>query len=86
MPRAGRTCDNKLPSVEATKYIHNIDKKEYRLTYPRDQEVVVLVEINKMYIRIPENYLLLLVIESICADGTAISPVIVVPSSSIIEH
>ena len=78
---------NKLPSVEATKYIHNIDKKEYRLTCPGDQEVVVPVEINKMYIGIPENYLLLLVIESICIDRTAIPPIIIIlPSGLIIEH
>ena len=56
----------------------------HRLTYPRGQEVVVLVEINKMYIRILENHLLLLVIKSIYTNRIAISPIIVIILSSLI--
>jgi hypothetical protein len=46
---------------------------------------VVLVSITEMYIRIPENYILIIVIKCICANGTAIPPVIIIPGTMIIR-
>jgi hypothetical protein len=53
---------------------------------PGGQEVVVPRDINEMYVSIPENRLSLTVIESICANGTVIPPLVIVPGGSIIEH
>jgi hypothetical protein len=46
--------------------------------------VVVPVGIKEMYIGIPENYILITVIKCICANGTAIPPVIIIPGTMII--
>jgi hypothetical protein len=81
-----KTGINKLPSIKTAKYIHNIDKKGCRLAYPGGQKIIIPVEINEMYVGIPENRLSLLVIESICTDGLASHPIVIVPSSSIMEH
>ena len=54
--------------IRSRKYIHNIDEKGYRITYPTGEEVVVLARIKEMYIGVPENQLSLTVIESISAD------------------
>jgi hypothetical protein len=45
---------------------------------------VVLVGITEMYIGIPENRILVIVIKCICANGTAIPPVIIVLGTMII--
>ena len=63
-----------------------MDEKRYRIACPGGQDIVVPVGINEMYIRIPENCLSLIVIKSICANGTAIPLVAIVPGGSIIEH
>ncbi len=67
-------------------YIHNIDEKGCRIAMPGGQEVVVPIDINDMYVGIPENRLSLTIIESICANGTADPPVVIVPGKSIMEH
>jgi hypothetical protein len=46
--------------------------------------VVVLVGIKEMYVGIPKNRILITVIECICANGTAIPPVIIIPGTMII--
>ena len=45
---------------------------------------MVLVGIKEMYVGIPKNRILVIVIECICANGTAIPPVIIVPGTIII--
>jgi hypothetical protein len=50
---------------------------------PAGQEVVVLVGITEMYVGIPKNRISVTVIECICANGTAIPPVIIVPGTMI---
>jgi hypothetical protein len=66
-------------------WIHNMDEKGCRIACPAGEDVVVPVGIDEMYVGIPENRLSLTVIESICADGTAISPVVIIPGGSIME-
>jgi hypothetical protein len=60
-----------------------MDKKGTRLIYPTGQEVVVLVSIKEMYVGILKNHISVTVIECICANGTAIPPVIIVPGTMI---
>jgi hypothetical protein len=45
---------------------------------------VVLVGIIEIYVGIPENYIFIIVIEYICANGTAIPLVIIAPGTMII--
>jgi len=71
------------PALEFTgitkaKYIHNIDEKGARIACPSRKEVVVPIGIKEMYVGIPENRISLIVIESICANGKAIPPVIII--------
>ena len=61
-----------------------MDEKGTRIACPARQEVVVLVGIKEMYIRIPKNYILITVIKCICANRTAIPPVIIIPRTIII--
>ena len=75
-------CDQEYPN----RFIYNIDEKGYRIACPRDQDVVVPLVINEMYVGIPKNQLSLTVIKSICVDRTAISLVVIVLGGSIIEH
>ena len=75
-------CDQEYPN----QFIHNMDKKGYRIACPGDQDVVVSRAINEMYVGVPENRLSLIVIESICADGTTIPLVVIVLGGSIMEH
>jgi hypothetical protein len=60
-----------------------MDEKGTRLACPAGQEVVVPVGITEMYVGIPKNRILVIVIECICANGTAIPPVIIVPGTMI---
>jgi hypothetical protein len=60
-----------------------MDEKGTRLVCPTGQEVVVLVGIKEIYVGIPENHILVIVIECICANGTAIPPVIIIPGTII---
>ena len=46
--------------------------------------MVVLVNIKEIYIRIPKNRILITVIKCICANGTAIPPVIIILGTIII--
>jgi hypothetical protein len=46
---------------------------------------VVLVGITEIYVGIPENHILVIVIKCICANRTAIPPVIIIPGTMIIE-
>jgi len=61
-----------------------MDEKGTRLACPIGQEVVVLVGITEIYVGISENRISLIVIECICANGTAIPPVIIVLGTMII--
>ena len=61
-----------------------MDEKGTRLACPIGQEVVVPVGITEMYVGIPKNRISLTVIECICANGTAIPPVIIVLGTMII--
>ena len=63
-----------LPKHEAATRIHNIDEKGARLACPGGQQVVVPVEVEEIYIGIPENRLSVTVIETIRADGTTPTP------------
>jgi ABC-type microcin C transport system permease subunit YejE len=45
---------------------------------------VVLVGIKEIYVGIPKNYILVIVIEYICANRTAIPPVIIILGTMII--
>jgi hypothetical protein len=45
---------------------------------------VVLVGIIEIYVRIPKNRISIIVIECICANGTAIPPVIIALGTIII--
>ena len=56
-----------------------MDEKGARIACPSGQEVVVPIGIKEMYVGIPENRISLTVIESICANGTAIPPVVIIP-------
>jgi hypothetical protein len=64
--------------VRKNKYIYNIDKKGARVACLSGQEVVVPIRIKKIYIRIPENYIFLIVIKSISADRKSILLVVIV--------
>jgi hypothetical protein len=55
-----------------------MDEKGARIACPSGQEVVVPIGIKEMYVRIPENRISLTVIESICANGTTIPPVVII--------
>jgi hypothetical protein len=46
--------------------------------YTRGEEVVVLIGITKMYIGIPKNYMLVIVVECILVDRKIIPPVIII--------
>jgi hypothetical protein len=62
-----------------------MDEKGTRLICPAGQEIVVPVGIKEMYVGIPKNRISLIVIECICANGIAISPVIIIPGTMIIR-
>ena len=62
-----------------------MDEKGYRLACPTREEVIVLIGIKEMYVRIPKNRLSVTVIECISVDDTAISPLVIVPSTYIIS-
>ena len=68
-----------------TDFIYDMDEKGYRITCPSGQDIVVSISINDIYIGIPENRLSLTVIESICANGTAISLVVIILGGLIME-
>jgi hypothetical protein len=55
-----------------------MDEKGARLGCPAREYVIVPIYIKEMYTRVPENRKSLTVIESIAADGTAISLVVIV--------
>jgi hypothetical protein len=56
-----------------------MDEKGACICMPAGEEVVVPIGIIEMYIGIPENCMLVTVVECISADGQAIPPVIIVP-------
>jgi hypothetical protein len=74
----------KYTKINKARYIYNIDKKRTRLVCPARQEIVVLVGIIEIYVGIPENRIFITVIEYICANRTAIPPVIIAPGTMII--
>ncbi len=79
-----------VPALEHTgirsgEFIHNMDEKGCRIACPSGEEVVVPLGISEMYVGIPENRVSLTVIESICANGTAMPPVVIVPGATIME-
>jgi len=55
-----------------------MDEKRARICMPAGEEVVVPIRVTEMYTRIPENRLLVTVVECIFADGKAIPPLIIV--------
>jgi hypothetical protein len=61
-----------------------MDKKGTRLICPARQEIVVLVSIIEIYVRILKNRISIIVIEYICANRTAIPPVIITLGTIII--
>jgi hypothetical protein len=76
-----------LAKAIAVKRIHNIDEKGCRLVYPAGQDIVVLVDIEEIYIGIPENRLSVTVIETIRADSAPITPLVVIlPARKTMEH
>jgi hypothetical protein len=64
--------------ITKAKYIHNMDEKGAWIACPSREEVVVPIGIKEMYVRIPENHISLMVIESIYANGKAIPLVIII--------
>jgi hypothetical protein len=70
--------------VRSEKYIYNIDKNGCCLICSAEENVIVLVKIKEIYVKVPENRLSVTVVESISADGKAISFLIIVPSKNII--
>jgi hypothetical protein len=51
---------------------------------PAGKEIIVLIKIKEIYIRIPENYLFIIVVKSISANRVLIPLVIIIPSRMII--
>ena len=45
----------KYIDIRYKKYIYNIDKKEYQITYSIEEKVVVPIEIKEIYIRVSKN-------------------------------
>jgi hypothetical protein len=74
----------KYTKINKARYIHNIDEKRTRLVYPAGQEIVVPVGITEIYVGIPKNRISITVIKYICANGTAIPPVIIALGTMII--
>jgi hypothetical protein len=76
--------DELLPVIEEHNIqygwqIHNMDEKGARVCMPAGEQVVVPIGIKEMYTGVPENRISITIVESICADGTAIPPVVIVP-------
>jgi len=69
--------------IKSGKYIHNMDEIGARLACPAGEEVVVPIRIKEMYVGVPENRLSLTIVESISADGKAIPPLVIIPSTMI---
>ena len=66
-------------------WIYNMNKKGYRIACPKDEDVIVPLGINKMYVGIPENRLSLTIIKSICTNGTTILLVVIILGGLIME-
>jgi hypothetical protein len=73
----------KYTKINKARYIYNMDEKGTRLACPAGQEIVVLVGITEMYVGIPKNRISITVIKYICANRTAIPPVIIAPGTMI---
>ena len=65
--------------------IYIIRRERCRIACLSGEEVVVLIGINEMYVRVPENRLFLTVVEYISADGESIPPLVIVPGRKIME-
>jgi hypothetical protein len=61
-----------------------MDEKGARIYILTREEVVVLIGIKEIYIGIPENYISLIIIESISIDSKVILPVVIVSGVIII--
>jgi hypothetical protein len=59
-------------------YIYNINEKGAQVIYPLGQEIIVPIGIKNIYIKIPENYISLIIIESISADRKSILLVVII--------
>ena len=77
---------NKLPQEERASRIHNMNEKGVCLACPRGQEIIVPISINEIYVGIPENWLSLTVIKSICTDGMTIPLVVIILANRVIEY
>ena len=76
-----------LPKHIAATRIHNIDEKGVRLVCPSSQHIVVPIEVEEIYVRIPKNRLLVIVIETIRTNRTILTPfTVILPTNKIIEH
>jgi hypothetical protein len=75
----------KETKINKARYIYNIDEKGTWIACPARQEVVVPVGIKEMYIKTPENRILITVIKYICANRIAIPLVIIIPQTMIIR-
>ena len=64
-----------------------MDEKGARLACPGGQYVVVPIEVEEMYVGIPENRLSVTVIETIRTNRTTLTPLaVILPTNKIIEH
>jgi len=76
-----------LSKAQASARLHNIDEKGCRLAYPGGQDIVVPLEVQEIYIGIPENRLSVTVIETIRANRQCLTPLVVImPTKKIIEY
>jgi hypothetical protein len=65
--------------------IYNIDEKGARIVCPIRKEIIVLISIKKIYIRVLENRLSVIIIEYISADRRAILLLVIIPGVMLIE-
>jgi hypothetical protein len=64
-------------------FADNINEKGARLYCLAEEKVVILIKI-KIYVGIPENRILIIIIESISINGKSLSPIIIIPGKIII--
>jgi hypothetical protein len=69
--------------IKSGKYIYNMDEKGAQIACPIGEEVVVPIGIKEIYIGVPKNHLSLTIVKSISIDSKAISPLVIVPSVTI---
>ncbi|PQE28657.1 hypothetical protein CJF32_00011400 [Rutstroemia sp. NJR-2017a WRK4] len=68
-----------------TENLYNMDETNVRLACLVGQEVVVPVEVTEVYEETPENRRSMTVMETICADGTAVYPMVIISGKQHME-